>query len=431
MNPIARILQLMLESDPTSVAQAVERLEPTEAEVILRELPARELAEVIERLEPQVAVNVLERLQAKCRAAALANMPPRVATLLLRRLAEPIQAETLAHTTPDVAERLREALAYPSDTAGGMMEPLVTTLLSDLTVEQAVAVLRSAPRDMTFYLYVTDRQRNLVGVLNARELLLADPKARIADLAHRDVVSVPVLMDREDVSQLMRDRNFLALPVINEEGRLLGVVPHEQIVEAVEEEAFEDLQRMVGAGADERTLSSVGTVVSRRLPWLLLNLVTTFIAAAIVGLFESVIAQISALAVLLPVVAGQAGNSGAQSLAVVLRGIALEEVSPGSVWRLLRKELLAGAINGLLVAVVTAGGVFIWSSSPGLALVIGVSMWLCLMVSPLVGAAIPLLLKRLRLDPAQSSTIFLTTFTEVMGFGLFLGLAALCIRWLR
>lgn len=193
------------------------------------------------------------------------------------------------------------------------MEPLVTTLLSDLTVEQAVVVLRSAPRDMTFYLYVTDRQRKLVGVLNARELLLADPNAKIAELAHREVVSVSAVLDREEVSQIMRDRNFLALPVINEEGRLLGVIPHEQIVE---EEAFEDLQRMVGAGADEKTLSSVRTVVTRRLPWLMLNLITTFVAATIVGLFESAIAQVSALAVLLPVVAGQAGNSGAQSLAV-------------------------------------------------------------------------------------------------------------------
>jgi magnesium transporter len=201
-------------------------------------------------------------------------------------------------------------------------------------------------------------------------------------------------------------------------------------VDAVEEEAFEDLQRTVGAGADETPLSSVYTVVARRLPWLLLNLVTTFVAATIVGLFESVIARVTAVAVLLPVVAGQAGNSGAQSLAVVLRGLALDEVNPGIVWRVLRKELIAGAINGLAVAIVCGGGVWLWSGSIALAMVIGASMWLCLVLSPLIGAGIPIALQRCGLDPAQSSTIFLTTFTEVAGFGLFLGFAALCVRWL-
>lgn len=430
MKPFAKVVQSLLSSDPTAVAQAVERLAPSEAEEVLRDLPANELASVIERLESSAAVQVIERLVPSQRAAAFAEMPPRVAALLLRRLSETAQAETLQQVSGDVADRLREALQYPADTAGGIMEPLATTLLSDLSVEQAIGVVRAAPRESLFYLYVVDRERKLVGVLNTRDLLLADPHARIADLAHRDVVSVPATMDREEVADVIRHRHFLALPVVGEEGRLLGVVSHEQVVETVEEEAFEDFQRTVGAGADETTLSPVRTVVTRRLPWLLLNLATTFAAAAIVGLFESTIARVTALAVLLPVVAGQAGNSGAQSLAVVLRGLALDELLPGTAWRVFRKEVLAGLINGAFIAAVTAGGVWLWSGSTALAAVMGTSMWFCLILSPLVGAGIPIALHRCGLDPAQSSTIFLTTFTEVAGFGLFLGLAALCVQWL-
>ena len=430
MRPFTKVVQALLSSDPTAVAQAVEKLSSAEAEEVLRDLPTNELADVVERLETHAAAAVLERLSAESRAAAFAKMPARVAALLLRRLPETVQAETLQHASPEVAERLREALQFPADTAGGIMEPLATTLLNDLTVEQAVAIVRAAPRETVFYLYVVDRERNLVGVLNTRDLLLADPHTRVADLAHRDVVSVPAMMDREEVADVIRQRHFLALPVIGDEGRLLGVISHEQVVETVEEEAFEDLQRTVGAGADETTLTPVWTVVARRLPWLLVNLVTVFVAASVVGLFESVIARVTALAVLLPVVAGQAGNSGAQSLAVVLRGLALDEVSSGSAWRVLRKEVIAGAVNGLSIAFVSGGGVWIWSGSAALAIVIGLSMLLCLVLSPLVGAGIPLLLHRCGLDPAQSSTILLTTFTEVAGFGVFLGLAALCMRWL-
>ncbi len=360
----------------------------------------------------------------------LSEIQPRIAGMILRGLPTNRQEETFSYLSHELQQQLREALQYPAESAGAIMEPQAWTLMEDLTVEQAVSSVRAAPRSSLFYLYVTNRNRQLVGVLNTRELLLASPHSQIADLVHRNVISVPVMMDREKVADLMRERGFLALPVVSDEGRLLGLVTHEQVLDAVEEEAFEDLQRTVGAGADETADSPVRLVVMRRLPWLMVNLATTFIASAIVASFESVIAKVSALAVLLPIVAGQAGNSGAQSLAVLLRSLALEELAPGGTARVLRKELLAGVVNGLVIAIFTAGGVYFWTGSIALPLVIGGSMWLSLILAPLMGAAIPVLLQRGGLDPAQSSTIFLTTFTEIIGFGLFLGLAALFIQYL-
>jgi len=215
------------------------------------------------------------------------------------------------------------------------MDPKVVSFPLDLTVQQAAAAIRRAPREALHYLYVTRRDGELVGVLTMRDLLLAKPQQPIEPLVRRPIVSVPATMERDEVVDLMTERRFLALPVVDSENKLVGVVKHDTAMEAQQLEAFEDLQKMTGAGGDEQALSPVTTVVKRRLPWLMVNLVTAFMAAAVVGLFENVIAQVTALAVLLPVVAGQGGNTGSQSLAVVMRGLALpleDDGSPELTW---------------------------------------------------------------------------------------------------
>jgi magnesium transporter len=215
---------------------------------------------------------------------------------------------------------------------------------------------------------------------------------------------------------------------VDAEGRLLGVVKSDSLLQQAQEEATEDLQRMFGAGGDERPFSPVGFSVRKRLPWLHVNLATAFLAAAVVGLFEGVIARVTVLAVLLPIVAGQGGNAGAQSLAVVMRGLVMREIPPGRVAALLRKETLVGLGNSLVVGVVAAAACWLWQGSPVLGLVIGLAMIGTLVIASFAGAAIPLLMRSLGLDPAQSSNIVLTTVTDVMGFLTFLGLAALFER---
>jgi magnesium transporter len=272
---------------------------------------------------------------------------------------------------------------------------------------------------------VTDRDGKLVGVLNMRNMLLAAPREPIESIMSREILSVPVTMDRQNVLNLMQRHRFLALPVVDSEDRLIGVIKYDEALRASQLEAFGDFQKMVGAGEDERALSPVSTVVKRRLPWLYVNLLTAFLAAAVVGIFEGVIQQVTALAVLLPIVSGQGGNTGAQALAVVMRGLALGEIFSGAAKRVIRKEVIAGLLNGLAVALVTSAAVWIWSRSPGLALVIGLAMVVNMVAAGLSGAAIPIILKALNRDPAQSSSIFLTTVTDVVGFASFLGFALL------
>jgi magnesium transporter len=238
-------------------------------------------------------------------------------------------------------------------------------------------------------------------------------------------VHVRALAPQDEVVETFESHRVKSLPVVDFDGRLVGVLRQRELIRASRDQATASAVTMVGASEDERALSSPLFAIRKRLPWLQINLVTAFLAAAVVGLFEGTIARVTALAVLLPVVAGQSGNTGAQALAVTMRGLALREVRARQWLRVAAKEALAGAGNGVAVAATTAGAVFLWSRSPGLALVIGSSMVLSMTLAGLAGAVIPMLLVTLRQDPAQSSSIILTTVTDVVGFFSFLGIATL------
>jgi magnesium transporter len=310
------------------------------------------------------------------------------------------------------------------------MEFPVTSLPIDLTVQETIGRIRQAPRETLHYLYVTQRDGRLIGVLSMRDLLLALPQQPLEAIVRRNVATVRATMDREEVAELMRSRGFVALPVVDDEDRLLGVVRHEQVLDTVQQEAFEDLQKMVGASGSETVSTSLAATVKSRLPWLLVNLVTAFMASAVIGVFEGILVKVAALKILLPIVSGPGGNSGAQTLAVVIRGLALKEISPGNVRSLLLKESLAGLLNGVALALVTSLAVLVWSHSLGLCAVIGLALIVNTTVAGLAGAAIPLILRALGSDPAQSSSIFLSTVTDIVGFAAFLGIASLLSRWL-
>lgn len=431
MKPLESLLRVFVELHPDDAARAFESLGLGEAVRLVRRLPARVAAELLERISPQLCGPILQELEIDRVRELVDIMSPRVASSVLHQLDESKRDDVLTGIGEKAARPLRELARYPAETAGAIMEPRVASLTIDLTAQQAIGKIRRTPRDVLYYLYVTQRDGTLIGVLNMRDLLLASPRDPIEPIVKRDVLSVPDTMDREEVVRLMRERRLLALPVVDFGGRLVGVVTHGEALQAGQLEAFEDMQKSVGAGADERALSPVGKVVRSRLPWLYVNLATAFMAAAVVGLFEDIIAKIAALAVLLPVVAGQGGNTGSQSLAVVMRGLALREILPGVRKRVILKELLGGAINGVAVALVTATAVFAWrlmaeqstTASLAMAAVISLAMIVNMVVAALSGAVVPLILKSLGRDPAQSASIFLTTVTDVVGFGSFLGFA--------
>lgn len=431
MKPLESLLHSFVELHPEDAARAFESLDTEEATRLFRTLPEDVAGQLAERLTPSVAAPVIERLEPDHALRLLSELAPRPASAIVHQLDEDVRNRMLEQLPPATARQLRELYAYPAETAGAMMEPRVVSFSIDLTVEQATSAIRKARRDALHYLYVTKRDGTLAGVVNMRDLLLAEPHTKIEPLVRREVLTIPETMPSKEVVAMMRERRFLALPVVDIDGRLLGVVKHNEVLATGQLEAFEDLQKMVGVGGDERALSPVSVVVKRRLPWLIVNLVTAFMAASVVAVFEDTIAKIAALAVLLPIVSGQGGNSGAQSLAIVMRGLALREILSGTRKRVIIKEVTAGLVNGIAVAAVTAIAIYFWKWNVGLALVIFLAMIVNMVAASLAGAVIPMVLKALGRDPAQSASIFLTTVTDIVGFASFLGFAVLFMRLLE
>jgi magnesium transporter len=410
---------------------------PQEVALRLESSPAAEIARLLAHQSPQRAASLLARLSSQQASEALAAMgdpalgpilaalPIPLAARLLSRFDEEPRRRRLALLDDRTAREIEELIRYPSDAAGWWMDPRVMTLKPEMTVREALKRIRastSRPRDEVF---LVDEEGRFRGVVALSDLAASNLSAALSEIARPAKAAVNAVASREEVVELLTEHRLTNLPVVDVAGRLLGVIRHDALVAAAREEASADLLTMVGASKEERALSRVGFAVRKRLPWLEVNLLTAFLAASVVGIFEDTIARNTALAVLLPVVAGQSGNTGAQALAVTMRGLALREVRVRQWLSVLFKEIRVGFLNGLVIALTTSLFVYFWSSSPGLSLVIGTSMVLSMAIAGLAGGAIPLLLTTMGQDPAQSSSIILTTVTDVVGFFSFLGIATL------
>jgi magnesium transporter len=277
---------------------------------------------------------------------------------------------------------------------------------------------------------VIDGDNKLSGRVTLQDLALASPTAVLSELVIPVSAVVNPIASRDEVVELLEQHKLVDLAVVDVEGRLLGIIYHRTLIQAIQEDATADIQTMVGASKEERALSPALFAVRKRLPWLQINLLTAFMAAFVVGLFEDTIARFTALAVLLPVVAGQSGNAGAQALAVTMRGLALREIGLRHWLRVTVKEVQTGLLNGLAVALTCGIGVYVWSGSIGLVIVIAASMVLAMIMAGFAGAIVPIGLTRVGQDPAQSSSIILTTVTDIAGFLSFLGIATLLANML-
>jgi magnesium transporter len=376
-------------------------------------------------LAPDVAREVLERLPEPFAAQLLAESEPAASVAVLAQLDAEERARRLDQLDAQVARELAELASYPEESAGRLMDPRVSPLRAGSSVAEALARLRAIQRSGLRELFVVDDEGRLAGRVEIQDLAVADPSASLREITRGVIAAVKDLDPREDVVAALQQHPITTLPVLNHAGRFLGVIRQPELVAALEKEASLDIQTMVGASRDERALSGPGFAVRKRLPWLQINLLTAFLAAAVVGLFEGTIAKVTALAVLLPVVAGQSGNAGAQALAVTMRALVLREISLRHWPQVLVKEAAAGLMNGLAVAATTALGVYLWSRSLGLVMVISVSMVISMIVAGIAGAMVPVLLHRFGQDPATASSIILTTVTDVVGFFSFLGIATL------
>lgn len=417
---------------PADLADRLQSLPPDEAAEILRSLPREIAAQTLAEMDGDSAAAVADALPPGEAAVLLGTMPHDEAADVAARLAPEHQSEVLGKLGASDAARVADLMRYAEDSAGGIMQDRFIALPADATLADCQERLRRwTEEDMpsASYLYVVDVGGCLLGVVSIRDLVFRKPDRTVREVMNPSVRFVSVDDDRETVARLFAQYHYLALPVLDRSRRLAGIVEARQVIGIVQDEATEDMQLMVGLSGEERTFTPWKKSLVPRLTWLLINLGTTFLAAAVVGLFEETIAKWTVLAVFLPVVAGQGGNAGMQTLTVIIRGMALGELQGRAAWAALGKEATLGVLNGLAIGLVVGLAGWFWKGSLLLGAVVAVAMVLNMVAAALSGVVIPAALRMARVDPALASSIFLTTVTDVAGFFFFLGLAALAMRF--
>ncbi len=410
---------------PGEAARRLELMSAAEVAALLATQPPHAVVPVWDKLASDVEQAVIELLPDDMVRHLLTELEPALAAGLLVRLEPEQRQHCLTLLDPQIVAELSKLMDYPPDSAGQVMDPRIVTLRSEFSVHEALTRLRALKRRDVHEIFLVDNAGQLEGRVQIQDLAMAQPEVPLDQLRRKISAVVTDIAPREEVVELLERSDITDLPVVDFSGRLIGVSRQSALVSAVQEEASLDIQTMVGASKDERALSKAGFAVRKRLPWLQINLLTAFLAASVVGLFEGTIAKFTARAVLLSVVAGQSGNAGAQALAVTMRGLVLREISLRHWPRVVFKEISVGFLNGLAIAATTALGVYFWSRSIGLVLIISAAMVISMVAAGFAGALVPITLSRFGQDPAQSSSIILTTVTDIVGFFSFLGIATL------
>lgn len=419
---------------PGDAADILEQLDEEDAAQLLSELPPSYAAEILEEIAPELAAELLEQYPLVELAAALNEMPSEAAADLIGELDEEITEDVLAAMSDEAEDEVRDLLTYPTDTAGGLMTTEIAALPLGLTTGEAIErirQLREEYEDLS-YVYVVDEDDRLEGVISFRDLVFRRPGAPLADVMVTDPVSVSTLTDREEVAELARRYHLRGIPVV-EMGRLVGMVTSEAVIEAIQDEATEDFAAAVGAGVAENVYTRVSESFLMRVPWLGVNLVLALVIAFAIEAQTGVISSEPVLAALMPVIALLGGNGGNQSLAVMIRSMASDDVPSAQVRGILGRQTGVGVLNGLALGVLSLAmswilielRVFESASPPGeVALVVGISAFVVLIIGSLAGSGIPVILRKFGMDPALASSIFLTLITDMVGFGGFLLMAA-------
>ncbi len=422
-----KLVALVTSLHPADLAELVFELSERERVELLEHLPSDVIGQLFEFAEDDELRDLIRGIGVPDLAAALEDVDDDVVADVIQQLEPAEQVETLAQL--DRGEEVAELLKYGDESAGGIMSRGFIALNDSITVQQAIDYLRvlRPPSDRAYYLYVIDVQGRLQGTVSIRDLIVTAPRTPLIEITTRDVHAVLTGTDQEEAARALQKYNLLAVPVVDEEGRLEGVMTADDLIDVLQEEATEDMYRMVGLDEHERIFSPVRTSVTRRLPWMLVNLITAFVAAATVGLFDDTIAQAAVLALFMPVVAGMGGNAGTQTATIAVRSIALGDLDVHDVLRACRKEIFVAMANGLVIGAFAGLGSYVWKQNEALSLVIFAALFLNICVATMGGVLIPLGLKAMKVDPALAANIFVTTITDVMGFAIFLGLAALAI----
>ena len=436
MGATANLVNLLQKQHPADLAQLLSELPDKDRQSafsLLVERSSRLAMEALSELGPKAGAALLAGRSSEEIVKLTQELPSDDAAAIIDYLPEELAAAVLEQIQKRPAGGdVGDLLEYKEQTAGRIMNPRVFALSEDMTAGEAIIALQeSRDVEMVFYLYVIDARRHLVGVVSLRRLLLVPPSTPLKRIMTTDLISVRADMDQEEVARQVASYNLLAIPVVDEENKLVGVITVDDFIDVIKDEATEDVYRLAGLAGDDRVFTKPSESLRKRLPWLIVNLATAFLAAFVVSLFEGTIATVTALAVFMPVVAGMGGNAATQTLTVIVRGIALGELTWSNSRKALFKEALVGIGNGVACGVLGGAVVWVTQGNAWLGGILAMAMIINMLIAAVAGTLIPLSLRALKVDPALASSVFITTLTDVFGFLSFLGLGTVFIRYLQ
>jgi len=412
---------------PADTAHLLESSPPREREVLWNLVNPELEGEVLHHLSDEIQAEFVNQMNTEELLQATENLDTDHFADILQQLPKTVMQEVLNSLGQQDRERVEQVLSYPEDTAGGLMNTDVVSIRPDITIDAVLRYLRrhDAMPDMTDNLFVVTRKDRYMGLLPLTSLLVSGPNTLISDIMDTERAAIPADLDETDVANLFERNDWVSAPVINQEGRLVGRITIDDVVDVIREEADHSLMRMAGLDEDEDTFAPVVKTTRRRAVWLGINLLTALFASMMIGLFQDTIEQVVALAILMPIVASMGGVAGSQALTLVIRGQALGHVEASNIGYLLNREIIVGALNGLLWATVVASIASWWFSDLTIGFIIAIAMIINLIVAAIFGTSLPVILKAMNIDPALAGGVILTTITDVVGFCAFLGLATL------
>lgn len=417
MHP-ADIADLIDELDEEDRLHLFSLLEVEKASDVILELSDTSREQIIEDLSNEQLTDIIEEMESDDKADIIAELSDDQAKAVLDAI------------EPEESEEVKELLSYPEDTAGGIMQSELVSIRQGATINDAFQAVANAKDEIENInnIFVVDEEERLVGTVPLQSLITTRRFTPIVDVIDRDIPSVPVDMDQEEVARLFKKYDLVSIGVVDAQQHLLGRITIDDVVDAIQEETSEDIYRIAGLGQDDTVFNNTTASIKKRLPWLYLNLVTALASVLVISFFEDTIKMMVALVFFMPVVAGLGGNAGSQTLTLIVRGMALGEITFENARRALVRQVAVGIANGVAVGIVIGLIAWLWKGIPFLGLILGLAMVISIFAGTLVGALIPLALRRLKLDPALGSHIFLTAFTDAFGFLSFLGLATIFIK---
>lgn len=427
-NAEGRIANLLANVRPADIANLLTELTDREqvaiVPILLRNRGNETVAETLSDLEVEVAAYILQQLSSPEISGILQESESDDAANFIAALPEELADQVLRLMGAKESKEVRGLLEHEKDTAGRIMTPNVFALNESLSVSEAIQTIQTGTDlEMVFYLYVIDDRGHLVGVVSLRQLLMVPPSTPLKKVMTTDVISVKTETDQEEVARQVALYDLLALPVVDHENKLVGMVTVDDVIDVIQEEAAEDILHLAGVDTDDRVFASRWQSFKKRIPWLAVHLGTALIAANVVAYYEPLIGRFSFLAIFLPIVAGMGGSAGIQTLTITVRGLALGDVSWANSRTVIGKELLLGLANGLVIGTLAGVVAYLWIGRPELGLILGFAMVINMFVAGFLGTSIPLLLRKLKVDPAIASSMLLTAVTDALGFFSFLALS--------